>query len=191
MRNLLVGAIALFASASAVGQTKPAAEKVGFVDIEYVISQLPEAKAMEQKIVEMRSKLAQDFVTKQADYKRIYGDYSARYELMDDSAKSSANTHINQLQAELQGFNADAQKTLENTRKLYMAPIYLKIGRAIAEVAGENGYSMLVPRGIEGSDFVIWADPRVDASELLIEKMTAGAAAQQTPDKPSPEKKKN
>ena len=191
MRNILIGVITLLASASAAGQTKPAADKVGFIDIEYVILQLPETKSMEQKLVEMRSKLSQDFVTKQADYKKVYGDYSARYELMDDSAKSTANAHINQLQAELQGFNAEAQRTLENTRKLYMAPIYLKIGRAIAEVAVENGYSMLVPSGIQGGDFVLWGDPRLNASELLIEKMKATAAAQQTPDKPSPDQKKN
>jgi outer membrane protein len=190
MKNLLFGIVAFF-SVSAVAQTQPAVEKVGYIDVAYVISQLPEAKAMEGRLVEMRSKLAQDFVVKQADYKKTYEDYAGRYDLMNDSAKSLAGAHINQLQAELQGFEGDAQKTLENTRKLYMAPIYLKIGRAIAEVAVENGYAILIPSGIENTDFVVWGDPRVDASELLIKKMTTSPAPQQTPAKPSTDKKKN
>jgi outer membrane protein len=190
MRNLLV-VIILFTSIGVLAQTQPAVDKVGFVDVEYVISQLPETKVMEQKLVEMRTKLGQDFVAKQQEYKKVFEDYSGRYELMNDSARNSANAHIGQLQAELQGFNGEAQRTMENTRKLYMAPIYLKMGRAITDVAVENGYAMLIPSGINSSDFVIWGDPRVNASELLIERMKANSAAQPTTDKPSPDKKKN
>lgn len=195
MRNLVLSLL-LFASLSASAQTPsapgstPALEKVGFVDIEYVLSQLPEMKAMEQKLVEVNTKLGEDFTTRQENYKKVFGDYSARWELLDDSAKMKANAYIGQLQAELQGFNAEAQKTLDNTRKLYMAPIYLKIGRAIAEVAIENGFIILIPKGIENNDFVLWGDPRVDASELLIKKMTA-VPVPQTPEKTAPEKKKN
>jgi outer membrane protein len=179
--------VAAFPSLS---QTTPAISKVGYVDIEYVFAQLPEMKEMEQKVTEVRGNLEKNYTAKRQTFQQYYSSIAATFDTMSDTAKATASAKVNELQAELQQLQSDAQKTLENTRKLFMAPVYLKIGRAISEVGVENGYSVVLPVGLNNQDFVIWGDKRVNLSDLVVKKvLSINAEAEKTPaDKKAPGK---
>ena len=63
---------------------------------------------------------------------------------MADSARVNAQQQLEQAMGELEQMQRSAQNTLQNKQKLYMAPIYLKVSRAIDEVAKENGFSIII-----------------------------------------------
>lgn len=146
--------------------------KVGYVDIDYVLTQLPEMKAMQERLVETEKKLQADYDAKKLAFQQEYNNAAAQFQSLPDSGKMKLAARMKQLQDELEAFPQDANRTIENTKKLYMAPVYLRMGNAIATVAIENGYTVLVPTIVNNQDFVLWADKRLDASDLVVKALT-------------------
>ena len=51
-----------------------------------------------------------------------------------------------------------------------MAPIYLKVNRAIGEVAKENGYSIILTEKVSNFDFLLYRQAQMDVSNLVLKK---------------------
>lgn len=147
--------------------------RVGYVDVERVVAQLPETKQMEQKLVEVRAKLAQELQDKQQNFQRVYSFYTSNSKNLVDSTRTKLENQLQLLQQELQQFEGEAQSTFDNTQRLYMAPVYLKIGNVIAQVASEKGYSLIIPVKIDGNYFVLFSDKKLDVSDLVLTKYTS------------------
>lgn len=176
MRTLLVIAVATLMSTAAFSQES---KKVGYVDIDYVLSQLPEMKALQERLVETEKKLQADYDAKKLAFQQEYNNAAAQFQSLPDSSKVLLANRMKQLQAELEAFPQDADRTIENTKKLYMAPVYLKMGNAMAAAAIENGYDMLLPRVVNNQDFVLWADKRLDASDLVVKVLSTPPPAEE------------
>jgi outer membrane protein len=162
---------------------------IGFVDTDNVLIQLPDTKQLEEQLKSTQAKLQGDYTARQQAFQKRYADVAARINTMHDTARANAQVKLQQMSAELQQFEQDAQKTLENTRKLYMAPIYLKVGKAIDEVAAENGFTMILPKTIGGMKFLFYADEKRNITTLVLQKLGV-SAENKTPVTP-PAKKPN
>lgn len=156
--------------------------RIAYVDTEYVMSQMPEVKQMEEKLRETQTRLQNDFKTKQETFQKRYQDFTQNGAAVADSIRERNVRELQEMQAELQNFQSEAQNTIENTRKLYMAPLYLKVGNGIREVATKQGYAMVIPMDIGSYNFVLHADPKLNISELVVEFLLAQQRADVTPD---------
>jgi outer membrane protein len=79
---------------------------------------------------------------------------------------------LQRLDAGLKQFNEDAQKSYELKRQQLMDPVFSKVGKAIEEVAKENGYSFILnPQLMGGGDILLFTDQKFDISELVLKKM--------------------
>lgn len=180
MKKLLFAFIGLFVSLGADGQSQvqPKPEptvggKIGYVDLERVVAQLPDYKALEVRLQETQKKLSDEMLAKQQSFEKLYAEYLRDGKSMADSSRVKAEEQLTQLDAEIQQFEVDAQNTFDNTKKLYMSPIYLKLGGVIREVAVENGFMMILPYRIGGSEFLLRTDAALDVSELVVKKFTS------------------
>jgi outer membrane protein len=184
MRILIFALVAMSASFTTEAQkkqtpTKPAETKlpqptangkIGYIDIDNVISQLPEFKQLEIKLQETQQKLRDDLTAKRQSFETLYTDYMQNGKDMPDSSRAKAEGELQQLNAEIQQFQQDAQRTVDNTKKLFLGPIYLKLGGVIHDVAIENGFSMILPHKIHNQDFLLHSDPKLDVSQLVVKK---------------------
>lgn len=144
---------------------------VAFADVEYILAMLPETKQLEEELKSTQTKLQGDFETRQKQFQKMYQDYAANMKTMADTARAGAEQELRALNAEIQQFPQDAQATLENTRKLRMAPVYLKVGRAIDAVATEHGYSIIIPIRISGLELILYGDEGRNVSKLVLQKL--------------------
>lgn len=147
--------------------------KVGYVDTEYVFSKIPDSKQIEELLKAAETKLRNEFSEKQQRFQKQYAEYSEAINTMTDTARTKTERNLQMLNNEIQQFDQTAQVTLENTRKLYMAPVQLKIGNAIRQVALENGYFTILPNKISGYEVLLYADKNNDLSDLVIKKLTS------------------
>lgn len=166
----LVSLITVF-SLSGLSQEQSLLLKVGYVDTEYVFSKIPESKQIEEKLKVTETNLKNEFAEKQQQFQKQYADYSSNITTMADTVRSKSERHLGELNRELQQFEQTAQITLENTRKLHMAPVYLKIANAINQVALENGYGAILQHKVSGYEILLYADKKNDLSELVIKKL--------------------
>jgi outer membrane protein len=171
MRILFFFVLAIGTVLSSYAQTQQPAVKIGYVDTEYILSVTPEAKVMQEQLKTTQSKLQSDFTAKQQLFQKQYADYSANMNSMADTARARTEDKLQQMSQELQQFQQDAQSTLENVRKLHMAPIYLKVGKTIDEVAQENGFTIILPKQVSGLNLLLYADKKMDISDLVMQKL--------------------
>jgi outer membrane protein len=172
---LLLVSVMGFLSASAQTPVKqPTADgKIGYVDVDNVILQLPEYKQLETKLQETQKRLSDELLTKRQDFERLYTDYMRNGKTMPDSSRVKAEENLQRMDAEIQQFQADAQNTFENTKKLFLGPVYLKLGGVIRDVAIENGFSMILPYRVGNSELLIHTDTKLDVSDLVLKKFTS------------------
>jgi outer membrane protein len=177
MRILLLAIITFSASISVQAQTTPrqptANGKIGYVDVENVIARLPEYKQMEVKLEEMKKRLSDELQTKRQSFENLYTDYMQNANAMADSSRVKAEGQLQQMDEEIKQFQRDAQNTFVNTKKLFLGPVYLRLGGVIREVAVENGFSMILPYRVGNSELLLHSDAKLDVSELVVKKFTA------------------
>jgi outer membrane protein len=171
MQKIVVVLFSLIMIMASVVRAQQVSGNVAFADVEYILAMLPETKQLEEELKSTQTKLQGDFETRQKQFQKVYQDYAANMKTMTDTARASAEQQLRTMNAEIQQFPQDAQATLENTRKLRMAPVYLKVGRAIDAVATENGYSLIIPIRISGMELILYGDEAKNVSKLVLQKL--------------------
>src|ERR1043166_3736293 len=95
--RILFSILALATVLSSYAQTQPPAIKIGYADTDYILSQLPETKEMQQQVQEAQEKLQNDFKAKQQVFQKQYTDYSTNMNTMADTARASAENKLQQM----------------------------------------------------------------------------------------------
>ena len=153
-----------------------AADKVGYANVEYIISQLPDTKQIETELKSTQTQLRTQIQSKSQEVQKQYNDFNTNMETMHDTVRVSRQRDLEQAMADLEQMQQDAQRTLQNKQKLYMAPVILKVNKAIQEVAAENGFDIILTNKISGYNFLLYQTAQLDISNLVLEKFGVAPA---------------
>lgn len=145
--------------------------KIGFADVDYIFSQMPEAKQIETELQSTQNQLKKEIDNKAAEFKKKLDDYTANLNNMLPAVRANTERELQQLQANLQKLQEDAQATINQKQTALMEPVYQKVGKAIEDVAKENGFSLILSNQLGGLDVVLYGDEKLDASDLVLKKM--------------------
>lgn len=171
--------LVLTASYFANAQTPDGPNKVGFANMEYIISQLPEVKQMETEMKSTQTQLRNQIQSRTKEVEKQYTDFNQNMSTMTDTVRANKQRDLEKAMADLEKMQQDAQVTLQNKQKLIMAPIYLKVNRAIGEVARENGYSIILTETISNYPFVLYHQSQMDVSDQVLKKFGITPAPQE------------
>lgn len=144
--------------------------RVGYASLDYIISQLPETKELESQLQASQSQLRSQIQEKSQAVQKQYSDFNQNANTMVDTVRARKQQDLEQAISDLEQMQQDAQNTLQNQRKLFMAPIYLKVNRAIADVAKENGFEIILTDRISNYDFLLFHQEQMDISNLVLQK---------------------
>ncbi len=178
MKNkFIVAVIALFF----VGFTAQAQSnvKIGYIDVDYVLSEMPEAKEVESGLKTHSAQWQKRIETKTAEYQQKVAKYQQEAPSMAADLRQSTEKELTQLGQTLQGLQQEAQASLQKKQAELMQPLYDKIGEKINEVYTAEGFSHILNARVGGLDVVIKADEKYDISNSVLKKMgvTPKAAA--------------
>jgi outer membrane protein len=179
MRKFVFLVILGFASFLSHAQTK-----VGYADVDYIFSQMPEAKQIDTDLKSLQAQLKTQIESKNAEFQKKYQEYQANINTMIDAVRANTERELGQLQQNLQKLQEDAQTSIQAKHTQLMDPVYKKVGKAIEETAKENGFNMVLSTQIGGLDVVLYADEPSDISDLVLKKLGVTpkpANAQTTP----------
>jgi len=169
MRKILLLA-ALAAVLVSKGQTQEAQNRVGYANMSYIISKLPDVKQIETDLKSTQTQLRSQIETKTREVQKQYTDFNAAMDAMVDSVRMSKQRDLELAVQALEQMQQDAELTLQNKKKLYMAPVYLKVNSAIAEVAKENGFEIILTESISNYPFLLYQKQEMDVSDLVLKK---------------------
>ncbi|MCV9388532.1 OmpH family outer membrane protein [Reichenbachiella ulvae] len=145
--------------------------KFGYTNVEYILSQMPEAKQVDSEYKTYESQLQNQLQAKGQEFQTKLQEYQQGAATMTDIMRADKESELTNLQARLENFQKDAQVSLQKKQSELYAPLFEKIGNAIKAVRTENGYDAIFSTGVPGVDILLDADEKYDVSDLVFKKL--------------------
>lgn len=171
MRKIVLLAVFGMVGFFAHGQT--AAQKIGYADVDYIFSQMPDSKQIDTDLKSLQTQLKNQIDAKYQEFQKKLNEYNQALQAgtMPDAVRNNTERELQQLQANIEKLQQDAQTNLQTKQTQLMQPVYKKVGDAINAVAKENGYTYILSQQIGGIDVVLYGDDNLDISDLVLKKL--------------------
>jgi outer membrane protein len=159
-------------SAVALASQAQTPQKIGYADWEYIFSNMPEAKQIDAELKTHGTQLDNQLKAKYAEYESKVKAFQALPPSTTELIKADKAGEIQRMEESIQKFQQDAQASIAKKQNDLMAPVFTKVGKAIEDVAKENGYTFIInPQLGAGSDILLYSDEKFDISDLVLKKM--------------------
>ena len=145
-----------------------AQSKVGTIDAEYVISQMPEMSQVNEGLKTYNADLQKNLQDSIAKYEILVEDYQANNTTLSEEEKRSKENEIIGLENEIKGFREKASLMMQMKRNELTEPLYEKINAAMLEVVNEEGFTQILHAG--GSALAFSAE-NYDITEKVMKKL--------------------
>jgi outer membrane protein len=145
--------------------------KIGYANVEYIFNKLPEAKRIESDLKVLQAQLENKIETNYFDFQKKLANYQAGYQAMAEQLKTEKERELQALQQSIEKLQKDAQASFQKKQTELIEPVYAQIDKAIKETAKENHFSFILNDHVGDSDIVIYADEKLDISNLVLKKL--------------------
>lgn len=169
----IVWASCLFAQAP-----QPAVQKIGYADWNYIFSQMPEYKAIDNELKTHGTQLENQLKAKYQEFETKAKAFQGMPATTPDAIKADKQRELQALEENIQKFQQDAQTSIQKKQVDLMQPVYKKVGDAIEAVAKEQGFAFILnPQTPAGDDLILYSDDKFDISNMVLKKLGVTPAA--------------
>ena len=145
--------------------------KIGYTNVDYILSQLPEAKQIESELKTHEEQLGAQLQSKMKEFEEKYKDFMESQETLTPVIRNDKQTELQTLQTNIQKFQQEAEKSLQQKQVELLKPAYERIQSSIDEVAKENGFTHIFSNDAGGVPILLYATEEDDISKLVLAKM--------------------
>jgi len=164
-----------------VGFTTQAQDlKIGYTNIDYILSQLPEAKQIQADLESYQKQLQTQLQSKAQELQEKIADYQQTVQNMTDLVRQDREEELQQLEQRYRKFQQDADQSIQKKQADLLQPAYEKIQKAIEEVAKANNYTHIFSDGSAMTNVLLYARPEDDVTEMVLTKMGVTSTSQNT-----------
>ena len=153
----------LLFSTSLIGQSK-----VGTINVNEVLLQLPEFKQIEKETIDYKTELEKTLNEKVTNYKTKLENYKKNSETYSDVMNKTMGKELFDLENDIKNFQQNGVKLSQLRRDDLLRPLYKKISDMITTVAKEQKYTQILT--IDGNEFV-YIDEEFDITGTVKEKL--------------------
>jgi outer membrane protein len=142
-QKLIVFMVAMaMLSTPLLAQTTPASglTKIGYTNVDYVISKLPESKVMQNQLEVTKAQLDKAIGETYKEAQEKYEAYQKNGAQMTDVIRADKEKELSNLQTRIQEMQTNAQQSLQTKQQQLLEPILTKVNNAIQEVGKESGF---------------------------------------------------
>ena len=148
------------------------AQKIGYVDTDYILTSIPEYKAAQGEIDKLSVDWQKEIEAKYAEIDKLYKAYQADAILLTDDMKKKRENEIINKEKEVkelqkQRFGVDGE--LFKKRQELVKPLQDKIYNAVKAVAERGGLAIILDKA--GQVSILFANPKYDKSEDVLTYM--------------------
>lgn len=148
MKQISLGILFLFFAITANAQSK-----IGTIDAEYILSQMPEYAEVNAGLQTYDGELKADLETTINEYEILVKDYQSNAESLSPEVRKAKEDTIIGLENQIKGFRQKASVMMQMKRNDLTGPLYDKIDKAMKEVIVEGGYTQIFHAGASGIAF--------------------------------------
>ena len=143
-KRILLSIFAMIALTTASAQDAVSGFRFGYLSYEAALKAMPDYELVQQKMDQMRQQF-------QAETLRVEDEFNLKYEEFLDGQRDFPKTILQKRQSELQElmernirFKEESKKELEQTEKLLLAPLKIRLIEQLGTIARERGYAFIV-----------------------------------------------
>ena len=149
-----------------------AQQKIGYVDTEYILNQMPEYKTVQQKLDKLEQQWRQEIDKQRKEVRTLEQEFEARELLYTDEERKRKRQAIQQARKEVEQlrqkyFGPDGQ--LYTQQKQLMRPIQQRVLEATERVATEDGYDFVVDK--KGDTLFLYAREEHNLSDRVLREL--------------------
>jgi outer membrane protein len=149
-----------------------AQQKVGHVDTEYVLNQMPEYATVQQKLDKLEQKWREEIRQRQKEVRKLEEEFEARELLYTEEERKrrrqkieKARTEVEQLREQYFGPEGE----LYSRQQELMRPIQERILKATESVATADGYDYVIDE--KGETLFLYARDEHDLSDRVLREL--------------------
>lgn len=151
----------LFLSISSIAQSK-----VGTIDIDFIITKMPEITVVQKQLEDYKAELDVDFNKNMKAYNAMVEDYKKNEVNFTIATKQEKQKAILEAENNLGTFQKNGTKLISIRRDELLRPLYQKIGDALGKAAKANAYTQV----LQINDSLVYIDNEYDLTiEVLAE----------------------
>ncbi|MHA8066648.1 OmpH family outer membrane protein [Aquirufa sp. ROCK2-A2] len=147
--------------------------KIGFINADYILSQMPEAKQVEEDLKNTQKQYetlyqgkVKDFQDKLAVFEKLPANTS-------DVIKQDKEKELQNLQTSIQEFQQNSQSSLQKKQAQLLQPLLKKIEENMHAVANENAFTYVFnyDAGMGTAPILLHYPTDANMSDLVLKKM--------------------
>ncbi len=150
-----------------IGLTAFSQSKVGAVDVDYILSKMPEMETVRTQMETYGQQLDIDLNKKIVDYKKLAEAYKEKESSLTPEQKKEKQSELINLDSDIQKFQQNGAKLMEIKQKEYLQPLYKKIGLALEKVASEQGFTQVM----QTNQDLVYLDPNYDLTVPILTEL--------------------
>lgn len=150
------------------GLNAHAQSKVGTIDAEFILSQMPEIKTVEEGLKTYNTELQEELQKSVKKYEELIKDYQTTNTTLPQDQKSIKENEIMALENDIQGYRQKASVLMQLRQNELTKPLYEKIDAAMKQVIAEQKYTQIINAN---GNSLAFADPKYDITDAVLTKM--------------------
>lgn len=172
MKNILK--IAVVGVALVISSFTASAQKVAHINLDSLITLMPESKVAQQAVQDYAKQLEQQITTMQTELQTKYEAFQKDAPNMAPIVKESKEKELNDLNQRITDFQQQAQADYQKKSADLSKPVYEKAKKAIDQVAKEAGYKYVLDTS---TGLVLYSEPTEDIINPVMKKLGITAPA--------------
>ena len=152
----------LFITITGVSQSK-----VGTVDVDFILSNMPELPAIQKQIEEYGKELDVEFNKNLEAYNAMVKEYTDGEVGFTIAQKKTKQEEIVNSENELNKFQQNGSKLINLKRDDLLRPLYQKIGVSLEKIAAAEGYTQV----LQLDNLVVYADNAYDITLTILKDL--------------------
>jgi len=162
MKKISILIIAIFASLQINAQSK-----VGTVDVEYILSVMPQLEQVRTDLKVYSDDLNNQSQVKINTYQTLVDAYKQNESTYSDAAKKEKQNEIITLEQDINKFQQNINQLVQIKQNELVQPLYNMIGTALNTVAKENSFTQVLTL----DNTIVYLDPSFDITLKVMTKM--------------------
>ncbi|SKB63109.1 periplasmic chaperone for outer membrane proteins Skp [Salegentibacter holothuriorum] len=142
--------------------------KVGTIDTDYILAQMPEMEEVNKGLDAYDKQLQQDFQVNIKQYDTLVKTYQANAESLAAEARQESESKIIELENQIKQFRQRAQLMMQMRKNELTSPLYEKIDAAMRQVIKEEEFTQILHAG--GNSLAFSAE-EYDITERVMARM--------------------
>lgn len=130
-----------------VGNFAKAQTKIGYINFQGLLTQMPEAKTVKTQLDVYSKQFTDEMALMQNEYQTKGQAFQSQAATMTDAVRTAKQTELQDIQKRIQDYNTTAQQKFDEKSNELIKPLTDKARAAIDAVAKEKGYIYVLDSG--------------------------------------------